>query len=66
MEKVFDYGDLKLDGSEVYSLLERMKTQETPATILEFPTSITNNILFPPHRWYLIRSISSLLRKGLR
>lgn len=35
MEKVFDYGDLKLDGSEVYSLLERMKTQETPATILK-------------------------------
>ena len=35
MEKVFDYGDLKLDGSEVYTLLERMKTQETPATILK-------------------------------
>lgn len=35
MEKVFDYGDLKLDGSEVYSLLEKMKTSETPATILQ-------------------------------
>ena len=34
-KKVFDYEDLKLDGSEVYSLLEKMKTQETPADILK-------------------------------
>lgn len=34
MEKVFDYGDLKLEGKDIYGVLEKMKTQDTPTEIL--------------------------------